>query len=214
MDTLIAQLFGILGGAVAGLLAVIARGGARTRRPTRVVGRSAAQPVRERKPIKRVSTRASTLRNRKYENKTPPAQPSRGKTSVSSADGPSQSFSACPSCGLEAPYELMEEHFGGSPSHPKGRVPEETEQTVPEATADKANASDDTKRALRNLLQMLVPPRAFGRRHSQKTENPLIRIVHEMNDARTTPVSPIDSETERVKVSPEIMFRTPKPGTL
>lgn len=212
MDPLIAQLFGILGGALAGLLAVIARGGSQTRQPTRIVGRSAKQRVRERRAVKRVSTRPSALRNGRVENKTPPVQPSRAETSVSSAH-PSPSFSACPSCGLEAPYELMEEHFGGSPSHEKARALEETEQTVPETKPGKANSNDDTKRALRNLLQMLVPPRAFGRRHSQMTENPLSRIVHELGNARTTPVPPIDPETERAKVYPEILFRNPKPDT-
>ena len=76
---------------------------------------------------------------------------------------------SCPACGLEADKALMLEHLLGSPLHQPGRVPAEhlTVRTAEEPlTVSREEASSDS---LRNLLQILLPPRPFGRRHEQKS---------------------------------------------
>jgi len=63
----------------------------------------------------------------------------------------------------------MLEHLLGSPLHQPGRVQpvQTTDQTVKEDQAI-ASRKEDPKDSLRNLLQILLPPRPFGRRHEQK----------------------------------------------
>ena len=74
---------------------------------------------------------------------------------------------SCPACGLEADKTLMLEHLLGSPLHQPGRVqPEQTKIVEEQAMALREEDSSDS---LRNLLQILLPPRPFGRRHEQKT---------------------------------------------
>jgi len=74
---------------------------------------------------------------------------------------------SCPACGLEADKALMLEHLLGSPLHQPGRVqPEQTKIVEEQAMASREEDSSDS---LRNLLQILLPPRPFGRRHEQKT---------------------------------------------
>ncbi|HZY93686.1 MAG TPA: hypothetical protein VFE98_02360 [Candidatus Bathyarchaeia archaeon] len=94
------------------------------------------------------------------------------------------SFSACPACGLEAPETLMAEHFVQSPSHQAGIAPAppalQNTTISPVALSEEERYREDTRLSFRNLLQMLVPPRAFGHRHQQKTVNPLSRLVHEI----------------------------------
>ena len=89
------------------------------------------------------------------------------------------SFSACPSCGLEAPEVLLAEHFVQSPSHQAGPSPSLPAMVrMPVATvSEKIVEGEESKLAFRNLLQMLVPARAFGHRHQQRTVNPLSRMV-------------------------------------
>ena len=85
----------------------------------------------------------------------------------------------------------MAEHFLGSPSHENG-VPEPEVTMVENAIFDVSQASEeDSKSSLRHLLQMLVPPRAFGRRHQGRTVNPLSSLVQTVDDARGSLVRPL-----------------------
>jgi hypothetical protein len=79
---------------------------------------------------------------------------------------------SCPACGLEAPETSMVEHLRGSPIHQRGRAALEqtTHPRVDEQPAGVAH-EEDSRDSLRSLLQILLPPRAFGRRHQQKTAN-------------------------------------------
>ncbi len=98
---------------------------------------------------------------------------------------PTANVMACPACGLQAPEKLMAEHFLGSPSHKHAPVePQLTE--VETKTARVATPDEDARDSLRSLLQMLVPPRAFGRRHGQRTINPLSSLVQTSPSARDT----------------------------
>jgi hypothetical protein len=76
---------------------------------------------------------------------------------------------SCPACGLQATRSSMLEHLLGSPLHQPGRVQpvQTTDQTVKEDQA-MASRKEDPEDSLRNLLQILLPPRPFGRRHEQK----------------------------------------------
>jgi len=72
---------------------------------------------------------------------------------------------ACPTCGLQAPEALLMEHFQASPSHELGTP--EPSPTIINGTISAepilVSKEDDSRNSMRNLLQMLVPPRAFGR---------------------------------------------------
>jgi hypothetical protein len=76
---------------------------------------------------------------------------------------------SCPACGLEADKALMLEHLLGSPLHQPGRVPAE-QLTDRKAQEERPTVSgeEDSSDSMRNLLQILLPPRPFGRRHEQK----------------------------------------------
>jgi len=71
----------------------------------------------------------------------------------------------------------MTEHFLGSPTHESYHVQLEPTPKRAEEEPATASAEDDSRESLRSLLAMLVPPRAFGRRHQQRTVNPLSQIV-------------------------------------
>ena len=89
----------------------------------------------------------------------------------------------CPSCGLQAPDKLLAEHFLGSPSHRNG--PEK--EAIVEPTPTEANSGlreDDSKQSVRNLLQILVPPRAFGRRHAHRSMGPISSVVQDLGPSR------------------------------
>ncbi len=96
------------------------------------------------------------------------------------------SIQSCPTCGLEAPENLMAEHFIGSPSHKYKPVKPQPITTESEPVNGPASPSDaeDSRDSVRNLLQMLVPPRAFGRRHMQRTVDPLSSLVHTDGSSR------------------------------
>jgi hypothetical protein len=75
---------------------------------------------------------------------------------------------SCPACGLEADKALMLEHLLGSPLHQPGRVqPEQMDRRVEDPLT--VTREEDSSDSLRHLLQILLPPRPFGRRHEQKT---------------------------------------------
>jgi hypothetical protein len=95
----------------------------------------------------------------------------------------SPSFSTCPACGLEAPEGLLAEHFLQSPSHRTPRPAPPIIVAVPSshgaglADSNVSAAEEDSNLSFRNLLQMLVPPRAFGHRTQQRTVNPLSKMI-------------------------------------
>jgi len=89
------------------------------------------------------------------------------------------SFDTCPSCGLQAPESLLAEHFLGSPSHKGGPPKIVKAETVKTEASDDAK-EEDSKQSVRNLLQMLVPPRAFGHRHAHRSMGPISSIVKDL----------------------------------
>ena len=88
-------------------------------------------------------------------------------------------FDTCPSCGLQAPGSLLAEHFLGSPSHKNG-PPEIVKVEPAEIKAAEEAEKEDSRQSMRNLLQMLVPPRAFGRRHAHRSMVPISSIVKDL----------------------------------
>src|SRR3989449_10380947 len=100
---------------------------------------------------------------------------------------------ACPTCGLQAPEALLMEHFQASPSHEQG-----TPQSLPIIADDPVSAEptlvsseEDSRNSMRNLLQMLVPPRAFGRRHQNRTANPLSHVIRTIEESRSGLIHPL-----------------------
>jgi hypothetical protein len=89
------------------------------------------------------------------------------------------SFDTCPSCGLQAPESLLAEHFLGSPSHMNG-PPKIAKADIAQDEAVEEAGEDDSKQSVRNLLQMLVPPRAFGRRHAHRSISPISSIIKDL----------------------------------
>lgn len=87
-------------------------------------------------------------------------------------------LSSCPACGLIAPERLMAEHLLGSPLHRK-QSPVTPLLTAPKSSRPRVDVSlqEDSRESMRNLLQMLVPPRAFGRRNVQRAVSPLSQLV-------------------------------------
>jgi hypothetical protein len=75
----------------------------------------------------------------------------------------------CPTCGLEATKAFMLEHLLGSPLHQPGRIQQQQakDQKIEEQKPT-VSTEEDSRDSLRNLLQILLPPRPFGRRHEQK----------------------------------------------
>lgn len=204
MEAFLVPFLGIMAATVGWLLTILAGGIHGTRHGARIVRQRAARQLGARRTPKRVSRKTSRPRHRKGPSKTIRVlvQPSQGKRTASSIPNSLTAVSACPSCGLVAPNELMVEHFSGSPSHEKGTVQEESKQAVSEAKSSSAAQSDDTSTTLRNIIRILIPPRAFGRRHWEKTENPLSKIVHELDTVRKTPVEPLAPKVELLETRP------------
>src|SRR6059036_2876469 len=88
-------------------------------------------------------------------------------------------YSACPACGLETSDLLMSEHFLSSPSHRTGRkeLVEKQDEKNDRQAAESLTAEEHSSGVMRNLLSMLAPPRAFGRRHMQQNENPFSELI-------------------------------------
>ena len=99
---------------------------------------------------------------------------------------------ACPTCGLQAPEALLMEHFQASPSHEQGtpQLPTIIDGQVP-AESNLASSEEDSRNSMRNLLQMLVPPRAFGRRHQNRTANPLSHVIRTIEESRSGLIHPL-----------------------
>ncbi len=188
--TILQFMVGIMAGTMTGIGIVRSRSLKKTRiRPGSVRTRSISGAVKYRvivKPSKIRSTRQkvpskpggrSIIASRGLDPVTPTVS-----TLAVAVSAPE--FSACPACGLEAPETLMAEHFVQSPSHQAGIAP--TPPVIPTATgspvplSEEERSREETRLSFRNLLQMLVPPRAFGHRHQQKTVNPVSRLVHQI----------------------------------
>ena len=87
-----------------------------------------------------------------------------------------ETIQACPSCGLQAPVQLMVEHFLGSPLHRDGKARATVEED--ETPWERQKDPDPAVTALlRSLVRLLVPPRAFGLRSQEKTVNSLQGVV-------------------------------------
>ena len=164
------KILGFLQGVTGTISGHLARGrsGRKTAPSKTVRGRKrSAARTRAGKKLKTPRVRAQTSRKagpRKKLNPVPalfenPSPAPAAQTTVYS----------CPACGLEADKALMLEHLLGSPLHQPGRVkPEQLKDLKTkeeQTTVSREEASSDS---LRNLLQILLPPRPFGRRHEQK----------------------------------------------
>ena len=206
----VVQFLGIVAVTVGWLAALLAGGVHGIHSSTRIVKKGAVRKVGARRTSTRVTRKSGRPRHGKGPGKTTGLQnqPSHGKGTVYSAPNSSPAVSACPSCGLVAPDELMVEHFAGSPSHEKGKAPGELLDTIPDAKPNIPDQNGETIDTMRRIIQMLIPPRAFGRRHLEKTENPLSEIVQGLATARKTPVKALGSEVKFLESPQEGLSRT------
>ena len=193
--TIVQFLMGILGGTIAGLFAVQRKVSTESLRATRTAGNTNPSSVKRTRTMTRPKRlKAAPLRRKKTTKPRSSALVSfpQVEASSSSLSASSKAISTCPSCGLEAPDALIAEHFSGSPSHREGKkIREGADDASPEITCKRSTDDDDPRRTLRNLLQMLVPPRAFGHRHLDKRENPISRIVHELDPIQKRLIEPL-----------------------
>ena len=98
---------------------------------------------------------------------------------------------ACPTCGLQAPEALLMEHFQASPSHEEGtQLPTIIDPQVP-VESNLVSSEEDSRNSMRNLLQMLVPPRAFGLRHQHRIVNPLSHVIQTLEESRSGLIHPL-----------------------
>jgi len=99
---------------------------------------------------------------------------------------------SCPTCGLQAPEALLMEHFQASPSHEQGapQLPIIIDAQVP-AESNLVSSEEDSRNSMRNLLQMLVPPRAFGLRHQHRIVNPLSHVIQTLEESRSGLIHPL-----------------------
>ena len=183
MDPIIFEfLGGLLVGAMAGLMVVLRiRHPAPKMMPMLAVKKNrSAATVHRRKtsPIRNRNTVTLTKTRKKAKTKTPEATtPSSQTPNIIPA---TVSFDTCPSCGLQAPGSLLAEHFLGSPSHRNG-PPKIVKVDAAKVERAEEAKEEDSKQSMRNLLQMLVPPRAFGRRHAHRSMGPISSIVKELS---------------------------------
>jgi hypothetical protein len=187
--TIIEFLLGVVAGTLSCIL-IVKRTGRNTLLPRTTISRKIAR-TKPRTALKQARTRGA--RPRSVRRLRPPAQPSETLNVEPMVTTLAVNVSSCPTCGLQAPDALMAEHFLGSPSHENG-TPEPEMTIIENAIFDKSqslSAEEDAKSSLRSLLQMLVPPRAFGRRHLQRTVNPLSRMVQTIADAQGSLVRPL-----------------------
>lgn len=182
-------LLGILAGTLSGLL-IVKRMGQKTAISRTASTRRLAR-TRPRSTLKQAKTRgtrpSSILRLRP---RAKPVETVRVEPTVTAL---AANISSCPACGLQAPDALMAEHFLGSPSH-ESWTPESAQAMVENALFHESqplSAEEEAKNSVRSLLQMLVPPRAFGRRHQQRTVNPLSRLVQTIGEAQSALVQPL-----------------------
>jgi hypothetical protein len=189
MDPSIFSFFGgLLGGAVVALTFVLTVVLRTRHRPPKAIPVLTKRKHRSTAPVRR--RRASPLTDsggnaisfararRKAKSKTADAIVEPSQT-PNIAPTTTTSFDTCPSCGLQAPGSLLAEHFLGSPSHKSG-PPKIVKVDDAKGEVIKEDKEDDSNQSVRNLLQMLVPPRAFGRRHAHRSVSPISSIVKEL----------------------------------
>jgi hypothetical protein len=185
--TILEFLAGVVAGTVSGLLIV-----KRMRRNAPLPSTTVSRRIGRTKPraaLKQAKTRVA--RPRSVKRLRPSVLPTEIVNVESTVATLAVNVSSCPTCGLQAPDALMAEHFLGSPSHENG-APDLEVRAVEDAIFDRSRSSEeDAKSSLRNLLQMLVPPRAFGRRHQHRTVNPLSHLVQTVAEARGSVVRPL-----------------------
>src|SRR5260370_29868162 len=197
MDPVIIELMGGMLAGTLGVLTVMLRTGPlnvvlRTRNQTPITmpmlavrKPRKASPVRRRSispPTKKRRSTATDIRTRrKAKNNAPDTTPAPRQTPVI-VSATTVSFDTCPSCGLQAPGSLLTEHFLASPSH-KNSLPKIFEADPVEAEAVAEAEEEDSRQSVRTLLRMLVPPRAFGRRHAHKSVSPISPIVEYLGPA-------------------------------
>lgn len=188
--TIIEFLLGLVAGTVSGLLIVKRMG--RSMPLPKATGSRKLAGTKPRTTLRQAKTRSAKPRSMR--RLRPLVQPTETIGVEPSVTTLAVNVSSCPTCGLEAPEALMAEHFLGSPFHENG-APKSVVIMTEDAISDKtetASAEEDEKSSLRHLLQMLVPPRAFGRRHQQRTVNPLSRLVQTLGDAQNALVQPLN----------------------
>jgi hypothetical protein len=185
--TIVEFLAGVIAGTISGLL-IVKRMGRNTPLPKATISRKIVR-TKSRAGLKQAKIRGTKPRS--VRRMRPAVQSGETLKVEPTFTTLAINISSCPTCGLQAPEALMAEHFLGSPSHENG--PQEPEVTIAEeAIFDVSHASDeDAKTSLRHLLQMLVPPRAFGRRHQGRTVNPLSRLVESVADVQGSVVRPL-----------------------
>lgn len=185
MDMIIVEfLLGVLAGTTSGLVIVKRSGGLGTIKRTNTAVRTIV-------PKTMAASRQSRTRNARHRrlHHGQARRSNRSSKTVTNLEiqesAPQATFLSCPSCGLQAPEILMTEHFLGSPSHQY----QPTEAPLHDSSLEIKPAVDlseqEARDSLRSLLQMLVPPRAFGRRHEQRSIDPLASIVRSIDGSRT-----------------------------
>jgi hypothetical protein len=181
--TIVEFLFGVLGGTITGFL-VVKHSARKNPQPTPLrIKPTPSKYRRSPRQTKAQHVRSRTLRPRHPRSEKVPSDVT-PEPSTSRA-GQQIAMLSCPSCGLEAPEALMAEHFIGSPSHEGGLSKQPIVVEVESREGSVALSSENESRdSLRHLLQMLVPPRAFGRRHGQRTVDPLSRLVETIGASR------------------------------
>ncbi len=175
-----ALIFGFLqgvAGAISGLLPV-RLSGKKTASHKTVSSRRrlASRPRVSRKQNKTRRVRSRTKHGRRLRTEPGPIETVTDNSIVASVS--QTAVYSCPACGLQAPKSLMIEHLLGSPSHKHGPAkPEPTADRAVEKDPASIESDEDSRDSVRNLLQILLPPRAFGRRREQKTVNPISDLV-------------------------------------
>jgi len=137
-------------------------------RKTVRAGKRSEARTRTAKKLKTRRLGSRTSRNTDVRRKLKPTRLITDRPKLVSAAQPT--VYTCPTCGLQATKAFMLEHLLGSPLHQPGRVQQEqtTDQKVGEDQHTVPREEDSTD-SLRNMLQILLPPRPFGRRHEEKT---------------------------------------------
>jgi uncharacterized membrane protein len=182
MDPIIFEfLGGLLVGAMAGLMVVL-----RIKHPApKMMPMLAIKKVRSTSRVHRRKTsplakgRNARFARMKGKAKAKTVEPGIEPQKTPDTADIAASFDTCPSCGLQAPGSLLAEHFMGSPSHRNG-PPKIVVAGPVKSERREETKEDDSKQSVRNLLQMLVPPRAFGRRHAHRAVSPISSIVEEL----------------------------------
>src|SRR5438132_1066352 len=98
----------------------------------------------------------------------------------------------CPTCGLPASKAILKDPFQASPSHEQGapQLPIIMDAQVP-AESNLVSSEEDSRNSMRNLLQMLVPPRALGLRHQHRSANSLSHVIQPLTESRSGLILPL-----------------------